>query len=51
MEGPPDGEDARGTAGSVGHQRPPVKPNLWILVGMTALALVISVLVLIATTL
>ncbi len=45
--GPKDGPAGQGAAGA---EPPPAKPNLWILVGMTALALVIAVLVLVATT-
>ena len=53
MEGPPDEESQRGRrSGPAGHpyQRPRNPPNLWILVGLTALALALAAAVLLATT-
>jgi hypothetical protein len=49
MEGFPDDHEGRSAVGP-GH-RQPAKPNLWILVGMTLLALAISVAVLVLTAL
>jgi hypothetical protein len=54
VEGSPDEQDGRPGSPSrrVDHPYPPRNPpNLWILVGLTALALVMAVLVLIATAL
>jgi len=49
MEGAPDEGSGRPAVGP-GHPQP-AKPNLWILIGMTLLALAISVAVLVLTAL
>ena len=52
MEGPPDEEHRRpGTSlpGAHGPERPRAEPNLWILIGITALSLLIAVSVLALT--
>lgn len=49
MEGSPDEEDARSTgpAGPGPRERPRAEPNGWILLGITALALALTVAVLV----
>ena len=52
MEGSPDEEDGRpgAPAGRArGPERPRAEPNLWILVGITALSLALAVAVLLLT--
>ena len=52
MEGSPDEEDGRLSTPvrrTHGPERPRAEPNLWILVGITALSLAIAVAVLVLT--
>ena len=52
MEGPPDEQEGRsGAAAGPAHgsERPRAEPNLWILVGITALSLALAAAVLLLT--